>query len=130
MWKTRVEIMKNWLYDHCGILQTLGCNYELGHSEACGVIAFIITLLLLVASFLWHKAVVWGYCLISVANRVAEFNISIPIFSLWKWKKKIKDMWILFLEFTKWEWSLKEKNSLYDGTAKIGNQEHFYLKHF
>lgn len=26
--------------------------------------------------------------------------------------------------------SLKEKNSLYDGTAKIGSQEHFYLKHF
>lgn len=52
MWKTSMEIMKTWLYDHCGILQTLGCNYELGRSEACGVIAFIITLLLLVASFL------------------------------------------------------------------------------
>lgn len=52
MWKTNMEITKNWLYDHCGILQTLGCNCELGHPEACGVIAFIITLLLLVASFL------------------------------------------------------------------------------
>lgn len=51
MWKTNMEIMKNWLYDHCGILQTLGYNCELGHSEACGLIAFIITLLLLVASF-------------------------------------------------------------------------------
>lgn len=130
MWKTSMEIMKNWLYDHCGILQTLGCNYELGHSEACGVIAFIMTLLLLVASFLlWHKAVAWGYCLISVANRVAEFNVSIPSFSLWKWKKNQRYVNSIFGIY-KIGMSLKEKNSLYDGTAKIGSQEHFYLKHF
>lgn len=63
-----MEIMENWLYIHCEILQTLGFDCELGHSEAYGIIAFIITLLLLLVSFLCHRAVVLGYYLIKVAN--------------------------------------------------------------
>ena len=78
-----MEIMKNWLYDHCGILQTLGYDYELAQSEACGIIAFIVTLLLFLAYFLLcYRAVVWGYYLISVANGVAKLNILPPFFSL------------------------------------------------
>lgn len=59
----------------------LGYDYELGHSEACGIIAFIITLLLLLASFLLcHRAVVWGYYLITLASRLAEFNLFLLFF--------------------------------------------------
>lgn len=91
MWKTNMEIMKNWLCDYCGILKTLGYDYELGHSEACGIIACIITLLSFLTYFLLcHRAVVLGNCLISVAKRVTEFNIFIPIFFFIKMKKTKK----------------------------------------
>lgn len=89
MWKTNVGIMKNWLRDYCGILKTLGYDYELGHSEVCGIIACIITLLLFLTYFLLcHRAVVLGNHLILVANRVIECNIFIPIFFFIKMKKQ------------------------------------------
>lgn len=76
-----MEIVENWLYVHCGILQTLGYDCDLGHSEVCSIIAFIITLLLLLVSFLlFHRAVVSGYYSITVASRVAELNIFLLYF--------------------------------------------------
>lgn len=79
--------MKNWLYVHCGILQTVVYDYELGHSEAHGIIAFIIILFLLASFLLCQRALgpcFWGHCLITVTNRVVEFNI----FSLCLYKNR------------------------------------------
>lgn len=76
-----MEIVENWLYVHCGILQILGYDCEFRHSEVCSITAFIITLLLLLVSFLlFHRAVVLGYCSITVASRVAELNIFLLYF--------------------------------------------------
>ena len=80
-WETSMEIVENWLYVHCGILQILGYDCEFRHSEVCSITAFIITLLLLLVSFLlFHRAVVLGYCSITVASRVAELNIFLLYF--------------------------------------------------
>lgn len=59
--KTNIEIMESWLYVHCGILRILGYDPEVGHSEVCDIIAFIITLLLHPFSFvteLWFGAAI------------------------------------------------------------------------
>lgn len=62
-WETSMEIVENWLYVHCGILQILGYDCEFGHSEVCSITAFIITLLLLLVPFsfftgLWFWATI------------------------------------------------------------------------
>lgn len=72
MQNTNMEIMKNWLYDHCGTLQIPSCVCKIAHSEACGIIAFVITLLLFLAYFLFcYRAVVWSYYLVSMLNRLS-----------------------------------------------------------
>lgn len=67
--------------------------------------------IVLACFLLCYRAVDWGYYLISVANRVAKLNI-LPHFFLYE-NKNNKEMQISF-------W----------GTTKIGNQEHFYFKHY
>lgn len=89
MQNTNMEIMKNWLYDHCGTLQTPSCVCELAHSEACGIIAFIIALLLFLAYFLFLLQSSGLELLFNLSAKQTELNICPllpPIFSFMKMK--------------------------------------------
>lgn len=82
-------------------MQALGKGYELGHVEAGGIIAFVVTWLLFVASFLLcHRAVVLGFYLITMADRVAEFNIFLLLFYE---KEKVKKYSLLLWKQLNWK---------------------------